>query len=483
MTIGDLHALLPLLVVAATIVATMLTIAVGRVHLLTAALTFVGLSLAFASLFVSGRVSGGPVTALFIMDGFGLALMGLVILAGLVVALFSFTYLERGSEQKEEHYLMLLMAVLGAMVLTISSHLASFFLGLELLGVSLYGLIAYQTTSTRGVEAGIKYFVLAAMATALVAFGMGLIYADTGVLSLNALKDLAPHAGLVTLAGPVVLTGLVLILSGIGFKLTIVPFHLWSPDVYQGAPAPTTAFIATVSKGGVFAFFLRAAMMLNIPHRPCLFTTIALLAMISMFVGNLLALQQQNLKRLLAYSSISHMGYLLMTVLAFQPWATTAAILYLTAYFIAILAAFGVIIALSAPGREAETLDDYRGLYWRRPWLALVLTLSMLSLAGIPLTAGFMAKLILVAGGISSAFWGIIFSLIFSSVIGLYHYLRVIISMFARLPEGAPGPPVPATMPWPGWVALGCLTILLVWIRVYPSPFLGFFNTLKGLGG
>ena len=476
-TIGDLHALLPLLVVAATIVAAMLAIAVRRVHLLTAGLTLTGLALAFVSLFVSGRFSGRRVTPLFIMDGFGLSLMGLVIVAGFVVALFSFTYLERGNEEKDEHYLMLLTAVLGAMVLTISFHLAGFFLGLELLGVSLYGLIAYQTTRARGVEAGIKYFVLAAMATALVAFGIALIYVDTGVLSLSALDGLAPRAGLVTL------TGLVLLLSGIGFKLAIVPFHLWSPDVYQGAPAPTTAFIATISKGGVFAFFLRAAIMLDIPHRPCLFTTIALLAVISMFVGNLLALQQQNLKRLLAYSSISHMGYLLMTVLAFHPWATTAAILYLTAYFIAILAAFGVIIILSAPGREVETLDDYRGLYWRRPWLALILTLSMLSLAGIPLTAGFMGKLILVAGGISSAFWGLIFSLIFSSVIGLYYYLRVIISMFSRLPEGELEHRAPATMPWPGWFALGCLTILLVWIGVYPSPFLGLFNTLSGLGG
>ena len=236
-------------------------------------------------------------------------------------------------------------------------------------------------------------------------------------------------------------------------------------------------------RGGVFAFFLRAAIMLDIPHRPCLFTAIALLAVISMFVGNLLALRQQNLKRLLAYSSISHMGYLLMTVLAFQPWAVTAAILYLAAYFIAILAAFGVMIALSAPGGEAETLDDYQGLYWRRPWLALILTLSMLSLAGIPLTAGFMGKLILVAGGISSAFWGMIFSLIFSSIIGLYYYVRVIISMFARLPEEEPEQRAPATMPWPGWIALGCLTILLVWIGVYPSPFLGLFNTLSGLGG
>ena len=191
-TIGDLHALLPLLVVAATIVVAMLTIAVRRVHLVTAGLTVSGLVLAFASLFVPGHVSGRPVTPLFIMDGFGLSLMGLVILAGLVVALFSFTYLERGSEQKDEHYLMLLMAVLGAMVLTISSHLASFFLGLELLGVSLYGLIAYQTTRARGVEAGVKYFVLAAMATALVAFGIALIYADTGVLSLSALDGPRP---------------------------------------------------------------------------------------------------------------------------------------------------------------------------------------------------------------------------------------------------------------------------------------------------
>ncbi len=471
-TMDQALAILPLMVVAATIVAILLVVAVRRSHILTAGLTLDGLGLAFMTLFLSGRLGDHPVTPLFTVDGFGLFLMGLVLVAGFVVALFSYIYLERGVAQRDEHYLLLLMAILGAMVLTISHHLATFFLGLELLGVSLYGLIAYEAARTRGLEAGIKYFVLGAMATALVAFGIALIYTDTGLMRLNDLNQFAPQAGMLGLAG------LILLLSGIGFKLAIVPFHLWSPDVYQGAPAPTTAFIATVSKGGVFAFLLRAAIMLDIPHAPSLFTAMALLAVISMFVGNLLALKQQNLKRLLGYSSISHMGYLLLTVLSCQPWAMTAAIIYLTAYFIAILAAFGVLMALSAPGQEAETLEDYRGLYWRRPWLAAVLTLSMLSLAGIPLTAGFMGKFILVAGGVSQAFWGLVLSLIISSLIGLYYYLRVIVILFTPIKGKEAGPKVSAPVPWSGWVVLGCLTILLLWIGVYPSPFFQAVKTI-----
>jgi NADH-quinone oxidoreductase subunit N len=476
-TISDLFAFFPLIVVGATIVVTMLVIAVRRVHLLTARLTMLGLALSFVSLFVSARFSGRAVTPLFIVDGFGLFLMGLFLAAGFVIALFSFIYFKRGGGQRDEHYLLLLTAVLGTMVLAVSNHFGAFFLGLELLGVSLYGLIAYEASETRGVEAGVKYFVLAALSTALVAFGIALIYADTGALSLSDLGNLAPDADMIALGG------LVLVLSGIGFKLAIVPFHLWSPDVYQGAPSPTTAFIATVSKGGVFAFFLRAAILLAIPVAPFFFLTIAVLAVISMFAGNLLALQQQNLKRLLAYSSIAHMGYLLITVVAFQKWALSAAIIYLTVYFLAVLAAFGVLIALSAPGREAETLEQYRGLYWRRPWLAAVLTLSMLSLAGIPLTAGFMGKFILVGGGISSAFWVLIFSLIFSSVIGLYYYLRVIVTMFSPVPADETGSPAPGTMPWSGWLALASLGILLLWIGVYPSPFFGAIETILTSGG
>lgn len=472
MTIGDLLAVLPLIIVAAIIVLAMLAIAARRVHLLTAGLTMTGLAAAFASLFVAGGFTGRSVTPLFIIDGFALSTMGLILAAGFVVALFSFIYLEHLAGQRDEHYLLLLTAILGAMVLAISNHFAAFFLGLEVLGVSLYGLIAYEATQARGVEAGVKYFILAAMSTALAAFGIALIYADTGLLSLEALATLAPHGDMVALAG------LVLLMAGMGFKLAIVPFHLWSPDVYQGAPASTTALIATVSKGGVFAFFLRAAMTLALPLAPYFFVTIAALAVVCMFVGSLLALQQQNLKRLLAYSSIAHMGYLLISVLAFETWALTAAIVYLAAYFIAILAAFGVVIALSVPDREAETLEDYRGLYWRRPWLAAVLTLSMLSLAGIPLTAGFIGKLILLAGSVANAFWVLIFSLYMSSVIGLYYYLRVILAMFASPSGIAAMASMDTAMPWPGWIALAGLTILMLWIGVYPSPLLSSIETI-----
>jgi NADH-quinone oxidoreductase subunit N len=476
-TINDLRAILPLILVAGTIMLVMLAITVRRIHLLMVSLTTAGLTLAFISLFTAGRFSGYSVTPLFIIDGFGLSIMGMIIAAGLVVALFSFIYFERVALQRDEHYILLLTAVLGAMVLAISNHFGAFFLGLEILGVSLYGLIAYHETKACSVEAGFKYFILAAMSTAFAAFGIALIYAETGSLSLSGLTSLAPHMGIVTLAG------VLLLLVGICFKLAIVPFHLWSPDVYQGAPAPATAFIATASKGGVFAFFLRAAGMLVLHDAPYLFEVIAALAMISMFVGNLLALQQQNLKRLLAYSSIAHMGYLLITVLAFQRWALTASIIYLAAYFIAILAVFGVVIALSAADQEAEELEDYRGLYWRYPWLAAVLTLSMLSLAGIPLTAGFMGKYVLVAGGISSAFWILIFSLILSSLIGLYYYLRIIVTMFAPLPGDEPEPYVFHPMPWSGWLALASLMFLLLWIGIYPSPFIGVIKTVLMSGG
>lgn len=476
MSIGDLLAVLPLTLVAAALVVTLLAVSVRRIHRLTAGLTLGGLAAAFGALFVAWRFGGRTVTPLLVIDGFGLWLMGLVLAGGFVVALFAFHYLEGGSEQRDEHYLLLMTAVLGAMVLCVSNHFAAFFLGLELLGVSLFGQIAYDAAGNRGVEAGVKYFIPAALATAMAAFGIALIYADTGALGLTALAEAAPRAGGLTL------TGLVLLLAGIGFKLGLVPFHWWSPDVYQGAPAPTTAFIATVSKGGVFAFFLRLALMSPPSRASDLFVCLTVLAVASMLVGNLLALSQQNLKRLLAYSSIAHMGYLLVTVLTFQPRAMTVAVIYLTTYFSAVLGAFGVIVALSVPGREAEAIEDYRGLYWRRPGLAAVMTLSMMSLAGIPFTAGFIGKFVLLAAGVGNTLWVAVFGIIFTSVISFYYYLKFIATLFAPLTADAAPASTDAAMPWPRGAVLTGLTILLFWIGVYPAPLLRAVGTILAIG-
>jgi NADH-quinone oxidoreductase subunit N len=219
-------------------------------------------------------------------------------------------------------------------------------------------------------------------------------------------------------------------LVGIGFKLALVPFHMWTPDVYQGASAPVAAFIATISKGSVLAVALRFFFGIHGYQYKILITAITILAVLSMFTGNLLGLRQNNFKRLLAYSSIAHLGYLLITLLTGTSYGLQAAIFYMISYMVTTLGAFGIISMLSVCESEAENVEDLKGLFWKNPWIAVVLSLTLLSLAGIPLTAGFIAKFYLVLAGIRSDLWLLVISLIINSVISLYFYLRVIKVMF-----------------------------------------------------
>ena len=215
------------------------------------------------------------------------------------------------------------------------------------------------------------------------------------------------------------LAGLAMILVGVGFKLALAPFHMWTPDVYQGAPAPATAFLATVSKGAVFAVLLRYFAALGAAESGSLRAVLTLIAILSMFVGNLLALMQANVKRILAYSSIAHSGYLLVALLAARAYAPLAASYYLLAYFVTTLGAWGVVAALSTQEGDADSLEDYRGLAWRRPWLGGALTAMLLSLAGIPLTAGFIGKFYLLTAGVAGRMWLLVIMLVINSAIGL----------------------------------------------------------------
>jgi NADH-quinone oxidoreductase subunit N len=248
-----------------------------------------------------------------------------------------------------------------------------------------------------------------------------------------------------------------------------VPFHLWTPDVYEGAPAPVTAFIDAVSKGAMFALLLRYFYRGATADRRILmvFTTIAIT---SMLVGNLLALLQSNVKRILAYSSIAHMGYLLVAFLASGELAVEAITFYLVAYFITTLGAFGVVSVLSSSKREADRIEDYPALFWRRPALAGVFTVMLLSLAGIPVTAGFIGKFYIVAAGASSAIWALIIILVTSSVIGLFYYLRIVAVMYASVEyETLEIAPRISAAPV---AVLGVLTGLLLWFGIYPEPIL-----------
>ena len=475
MTASDLLALLPLLLVAATSVIVMLAAAVHRNHVLALVLTLLGLAAAFCSVFF---VHLRQVTALLIIDSYALFFMGLIVAASFAVALLAYGYLASREGNREEFYVLILVATLGAMVLAASTHFVSFFLGLEILSVALYALISYLHGRPLPVEAGIKYLVLAAASAAFLLFGIALIYATLGTMEFARVAQILATS--VDLNLTTLLPGVALIVTGIGFKLALVPFHMWTPDVYEGAPAPVTAFVATVSKGGMFALLLRYFHQAGAHTVAPIFLVFSIIAVASMFAGNLLALLQNNVKRILAYSSIAQMGYLLVAFQIGGPMGTSAAAFYLVAYFVMTLGAFGVVTVLSESQRDADLLDDYRGLFWRRPALALVFTAMLLSLAGIPLTAGFLGKFYIVAAGASAAAWALILILVITSTIGLFYYLRVVVVLYQQPAAGdQTREPIPRQAP-AATLVLAALTVILVWLGVYPTPLLRVIQAAIG---
>ncbi|HUI67366.1 MAG TPA: NADH-quinone oxidoreductase subunit N [Nitrospirota bacterium] len=472
MNVSDLSALLPLVIIATTVIVVMLVIAFLRDHKLTAVLTLAGLAFAGASLTLVSPMLPHRITPLLILDHYGLFYTGLIFIASFAVAALSYSYLEIHEGHREEFYLLLLLATLGCAVLAGSMHFASLFLGVEILSVSLYALVAYLRHSDRSIEAGVKYLILAAVSSAFILFGMALVYAEIGSMDFTLIAARASSPGV---RGLPFTAGLAMIIVGLGFKLAVVPFHLWTPDVYEGAPAPVTAFVSTVSKGAVFAVILRYFSMVGVPISGPLFIIFTIIAIASMFTGNLLALFQSNVKRILAYSSISHLGYLLVTLLASGAMATTAAAFYLSAYFITTLGAFGVVTILSEKDRDADSMADYRSLAWRRPWLAGVFTAMLLSLAGIPLTAGFVGKFYVVAAGVGSGLWFLVIILTVNSALGLYYYLRLIVPMYTR---GGEEITAAARLSLSGSAVLAGLTVLLIWLGVYPVPVIQMIQKL-----
>lgn len=464
MTPQDLHLIVPLIVVAGAALVVMLAVAVRRSHQVAMLTTMGGLAGAFVTLL---RPIEGHVGMLLAVDDYTRVYSGLILAATAAVVLLSYDHLERGTEEREEYYILLLLAALGSLILVASVHFVPLFLGLELLSVSLYGLIAYQRTERAALEAGIKYLVLAATSAAFLLFGMALVYAETGTL---AFAEMAARAGAPSTVTTLVGVGLIAV--GFGFKLALVPFHLWTPDVYQGATAPVTAFVATVSKGAMFALLLRYAAAIQLPADGALAVAFAAIAVTSMAGGNLLALWQRNVKRLLAYSSIAHLGYLLVPFLAGGADAASAVTFYLAAYFITTLGAFGVVAVVSEAEGGAADIDEYRGLFARRPWLAGVFAAMLLSLAGIPLTAGFVAKFYVTVAGGSAALWGLLVVMMVTSGIGLFYYLRVIVAMFMQPVAVSERRPARARIPIEAGLTLAVLVVLLVWIGLYPGPLL-----------
>ena len=473
-TLQHLIALLPLLVTSLTAVVVMLAIAAKRNHTVTFILSVAGLNLALLSLIPTLDVAPLEVTPLLLIDNFACYYMALVLAAGLACITLIHAYLggESGKgypRNREELYLLVLLSAAGGLVLVSAQHLAGLFIGLELLSVPTYGMIAYAFFNKRSLEAGIKYMVLSAAGSAFLLFGMALLYAESGNL---AFADIG--ASLMRESSQLVQIGIGMMLIGLAFKLSLVPFHLWTPDVYEGAPAPVAAFLATASKVAVFAVLLRLYQISPAMTGGWLSDLLTLIAIASILFGNLLALLQNNLKRLLGYSSIAHFGYLLVALIASKGLAVEAVGVYLATYVLTSLGAFGVITLMSTPysGRDADALYEYRGLFWRRPYLTAVLTVMMLSLAGIPLTAGFIGKFYVIAAGVEAQLWWLLGAMVLGSAIGVFYYLRVMVTLFMREPNMHRHD---APFDWgqrAGGIMLLVVALLAFIIGVYPQPLL-----------
>ena len=344
-------------------------------------------------------------------------------------------------------------------------------------------MIAYPEQSRPPLEGAAKYLILSGAASSTMLFGMALIYLTTGTLGF------AFDGGEIARGDKTILAlGQAMLFAGLFFKLSLVPFHMWTPDVYQGAPAPVTGFVATVAKAAVFAVLLRYALDSGLLASEVAQTALIVVAVLSMIGGNLLALLQTSMKRLLAYSSIAHLGYLLIALLvAGAPGGNRAlgvetALVYLVGYFLMTLAAFGGVTVLSANGEaaaadeedadseaDADELNAYEGLLWRRPALAAVLAAAALALAGIPLTIGFIAKFYVVAAGVGGAAWTLVWALIVGSAIGVYYYLRIVFALTKR--EDADTEQQPSNTPrWEAVTAVLVLGVLVVALGVYPTP-------------
>ena len=428
------------------------------------------LLVAIIGLITAGYViaqSGGGERSLFggmlLLNKFTLFLDILYLSVGLATLVFSQGYLEkRGGETQGEYPALILFAVIGMMLMTRANDLVMVFLGLELLSLSLYVLVGFLRHSLLSNEAGLKYLLLGAFSTGFFLFGATLIYGTTGSTNFNNIAS-AISLGAILSNGYLSL-GIGLLLIGFAFKVALVPFHMWSPDVYQGAPTTVTAFLCTAPKAAGFGALLKVfiiAFPVVFSHWENLFW---ILAALTMTVGNISALMQSNVKRMLAFSSISHAGYLVLGVLVLDSVGLSAVLFYLVIYSIMNLGSFAVIAAVEKE-ESGLGLEDYRGLATRHPWLAAAMTLFMISMAGFPPTAGFIAKYGLFSAAVANGYIWLVVIAVINTLVSVYYYIRLIVNMYME--EGRKALDPVSTMP--ARMLIGILAIFVIIFGVAPS--------------
>ncbi len=467
----NLVPVLPELIVVAAAIVVLLLDAIrpgrGQTHLV--ALSIAGLLGAAAPLIRAWSVPADDgLTALggmVAVDRYAIFFRLILLAVALFGVVFSAHYLRQTGEQRGEYYALMLFATSGMMLLASAADLIVVFLALEVLSLSLYVMTGFSRGRLASQEASLKYFLLGAFSSAFLLYGIAMAYGATGTTSLGGMADaLSGETGSLTLA----LTAAALLTVGFAFKVAAVPFHMWTPDVYQGAPTPVTGFMAAGTKVAGFAALIRVANVALGPLAWELTFAISLLAVLTMFVGSILAIAQDDLKRMLAYSSIAHAGFVLVGVAAANHEGVTGAMFYLAAYAAMILGAFGVVMLVSRVGEGRTSLRSYRGLGRRSPLLAGLLTVFLLSLAGLPPTAGFLAKVFVFQAAVNAGLEWLVIVAVLVSVIAAFFYLRVLVMTYMQDPEPEDAEERPRAELAPG-LAIGLAAAITILLGVLPG--------------
>ena len=410
-------------------------------------------------------------------DSFGRFFTAASSFSAVLILLLSRGYCGRRSLGNEEYPALVLFAAFGMSLLASSNSLLGVFLGLESMSLAFYVLLASNKSDALSGEAGLKYLVVGAISTAFFAYGLSLIYAESGTLSLSGSMSALASGGRIN---PVGLAGWAMLIVGLGFKTSLFPFHFWAPDVYEGGPAPVVAFLSTMSKASVFALFIKLAL-LSAPGWASLAPALWVISAATMVFGNIAALTQNNIKRLLAYSSIAQMGYVLLAVISTPASGGTTAVFYLIAYIAMDLGAFGAVAAFSGKDHDLGDISSLRGLGYTHPYRSFVLSVCLISLAGLPPTAGFIGKFGIFYSGMKAGYVNLSILGIITAIISVFYYLRVVVYLFMRgdEPVDEEAHPVPS-LDFAGQAGLAVIAAVVVYLGVLPGRLLDLISSFMG---
>ncbi len=410
-------------------------------------------------------------SGMIVVDGFGVFFAGIVLAGTLLTLLLAVGWCRRENLHLAEFYHLVMMSAVGMLLMVESANLVMIFLALELMSVGVYVLTGFHRNRLRSVEGALKYFVVGAFSTGFFVYGIALIYGATGTMDLAGAGAALARGG----PGPLGLLGVALLLIGFGFKVALVPFHMWSPDVYEGAPTPITGFMATGVKAAAFAAFVRVFLTTFDGLAGEWVPVLWVIAVLTMFVGNVAAIRQDDIKRMLAYSSIAHAGYLVVALVAHSPRGTAAFLYYLAAYTLMTLGAFGVVVVLGERGEENASISrDWAGLAYSHPLLGAAMALFMFSLTGIPPTAGFVGKFSIFSAAVEAGYASLAVLMVVASVISAYYYLKVVVAMYMRSEERAP---IPGRVPWMAAAALLIAFVGVLGLGIFPGQWVDLART------